>query len=384
MDHKNLFAKIDELNAEYIKIFIESCSIESPTNYKAGVDAVGKYFSDLARERGWQVEIFPQDVAGDVVCITSNPNAKGKPISFSGHMDTVHKVGFFGEPAVKIDGDKLRGPGVMDCKGGIVASFMAMDALRLCGYDKRPIQLLLQSDEEVGSSLSKKATINYMCEKAKDSIAFINTEPSISGTSTLIRKGIFRCEFLVHGEAAHSALCATRGANAIAEAASKILKIDKMKNEEGITCNCGIIKGGSVANTVPEECSFIVDVRFATMEELAYIKNFFNEVANESYIEGCSCETREISYRPPMVRSEKNFALLDRLNEINRMVGLPERKARICLGGSDAAYVTQCGIPCLDSMGVEGDHWHSINEYANLDSLAKIAKELAALALYID
>ena len=50
----------------------------------------------------------------------------------------------------------MYGPGVMDCKGGIVAAIMAMEALEKCGFTERPVQLLLQSDEENGSATSNK------------------------------------------------------------------------------------------------------------------------------------------------------------------------------------------------------------------------------------
>ena len=60
-------------------------------------------------------------------------------------------------------------------------------------------------------------------------------------------------------------MCATLGANAIAEAAYKILEIEKIKDSLGVTCNVGVINGGSVANTVAGKCSFEVDVRFANV-----------------------------------------------------------------------------------------------------------------------
>ena len=76
-----------------------------------------------------------------------NPDAKGKPVCLSGHMDTVHPVGSFGNPPVTFDDKNIYGPGVIDCKGGITASFMAMDALERCGFKRRPIKLILQGAE---------------------------------------------------------------------------------------------------------------------------------------------------------------------------------------------------------------------------------------------
>lgn len=62
-----------------------------------------------------------------------NPESDNQPVALSGHMDTVHPVVLFGTPAVRRENEKIYGPGVMDCKGGIVAGFLAMDALQICG-----------------------------------------------------------------------------------------------------------------------------------------------------------------------------------------------------------------------------------------------------------
>ena len=88
-----MFNTVDSLNQEYIKVWEDVCNIESPTKHKAGVDACGEYFAEMARARGWKVEYFRQPVSGDVVDITLNSDAAEKPIIFSAHLDTVHPVG---------------------------------------------------------------------------------------------------------------------------------------------------------------------------------------------------------------------------------------------------------------------------------------------------
>ena len=164
---KELFEKIDELSSRYIDILEDICNIESPTNYKPGVDAVGNYIIKIAEKHGWKVEKCVQEVAGDAICITMNPDAIEAPVCFSGHMDTVHPIGLFPTPAVHRDEEKIYGPGTHDCKGGIAASLLAMDALEQVGFKKRPVMLLLQSDEEIGSSLSNKEII-YFVSKAEN------------------------------------------------------------------------------------------------------------------------------------------------------------------------------------------------------------------------
>jgi len=382
MKCSELFEKIDSLNKYYLNVLEDVCNIESPTSLKEGVDETGRYFIKMAEERGWKVEVYKQDVAGDVVCITLNADLPEAPISLSGHLDTVHHVGLFGTPAVRRDDKFMYGPGVMDCKGGVVAAFMAMDALEKCGFKGRPVQLILQSDEETGSSTSKKSTINYICERAKGSVAFLNLEGYNKGKIVVERKGILRYRFNVVGKACHSSKC-TDGANSVAEAAYKILKLEEMKDLEGLTCNCGVIQGGTTPNSVAEKCSFYADIRFSTLEELEWVRKKAKEIADNSYIPGCSCELEQVSYRPTMVKSGKNYDLLSKMNKIYSENGMPVLDGVKSFGGSDAAYITECDIPCIDSIGTEGGEIHSVREYIKLESLAESAKRIGAVAYCI-
>lgn len=376
---KKVFDTIDFLYGDFVKVWEDICNIESPTEYKDGVDAVGKYCADFAEKRGWQVEIFSQPVSGDVVCITMNPDANGKPISLSAHMDTVHPVGSFGTPAVKIDEGKIYGPGVCDCKGGIVVALLAMEALHKCGFSDRPVRLLLQSDEEGGSRFSDKATIRYICEKSKDSAAFLNLEGYTKGEACIIRKGIVTYTFKVRGIEAHSSRCATDGANAIAEAAHKIIELEKLKDGNGLTCNCGVISGGTVPNTVPGYCEFKANVRFANSEQLEWITEHVKKIADTVYVEGCSCEVEQYGFRVAMEYTDRNAQLLDKINLIFDKVGMPPLKASSRTGGSDAADVTAFGIPCIDDLGANGGLIHNTGEFAYLDTLRDTPKRLAAI-----
>lgn len=365
----------------YIKIWEDITAIESPTDCKAGNDAIGEYFSKLAIERGFSVEKCVQRVSGDVVSIAMNIDSCEQPIVFSGHIDTVHPIGSFGVPTVRRDSDKIYGPGVADCKGGVVAAFFAMDALRAVGFKNRPVILILQTDEEKNSRPSKQDTIRYMIEKSRNAIAFINCESSKGDSLVLRRKGIAQFEFHISGKSIHSSRCPL-GVSAIAEAAAKILELEKMKDYDALTCNCGVIRGGSSDNTVPSECYFTADIRFATSEQLEIARETVKRIAETSFV-GAECKLLERAYRPAMQSSELNDALLMKINEIFAEVGINEAKPALSLGGSDAAYTTEAGIPTVDSIGVSGDFIHTVNEYANIDSLAESAKKIAAIAYCI-
>lgn len=379
---KQLLETIDKLNEYYIGVWKDVCNIESPTDYKKGVDEVGNYIMKIAKERGWDILCCPQKKAGNAFCITINGDVAAEPVVFSGHIDTVFPVKMFGTQPVYTDEKNIYGPGVMDCKGGVVASLMALDALCQCGFKERPVKLIVQTDEETGSVTSQKETISFMVEQAKNAKAFLNTEGIQGNTAVIIRKGILRYKYTVYGKAMHSSKC-TQGVNAITEAAHKIIELEKMKDADGITCNCGLIEGGTAPNSVAEQCTFTADIRFADSCQYNKAVRIANEIAEKTYVEGSRCLIEKVSERPAMHRSEKNVELLNEMNKIYKKCGLPVLTERSCLSGSDAAYTTNAGIPTVDNLGVDGGNIHSINEYAKLESLAATAKRLAVVAYYI-
>lgn len=382
MSFKKLCSVITKLNDKYISLWGKVCNIESPTSYKKGLDDVGEVFIKIANERGFLVEVMEHETAGNAICITLNPESGERPVIFSGHIDTVYPLGLFGTPAVHYEDDRIFGPGVMDCKGGTVAALMALDALSKIGFTSRPVKLIIQSDEETGSKTSDKETVNFMLEKSRGAVAFLNTEGIQGETAVVRRKGILRYRFDIRGRAVHSSKC-NEGASAILEAAHKIIELEEMKDADGITCNCGIIEGGSAANSVAETCSFVADIRFSDDSQMEMAEKIVRKVASNTTIEGCTCLLEKVSGRPAMPLLDANLNLLSRMNEIYRECSLPELSPHFCPGGSDAAYTTQAGIPTVDSIGVDGGRIHSIDEFARISSLAEAAKRLAAVALYI-
>jgi glutamate carboxypeptidase len=242
--------------------------------------------------------------------------------------------------------------------------------------------LLIQSDEEVGSSISNLETINYICEKAKNAVAFFNTEGKVGDTVVIKRKGILRYKFNISGVALHSSRCA-EASNAIGEAAYKIIELEKIKDKDGLTCNCGVISGGTTANTVAAECTFTADIRFLNEEELLWVREKVRTIAETVYVKGCTTTCEQISFRPAMEEREENFKLLSKMNEIYKECGLPELSGVSANGGSDAAYVTISEVPCVDSIGASGGLIHNRGEYVYTDSIADAAKRMASVAMLI-
>ncbi len=379
-----LYNKIKELKDKYLKVWMDICEIESPTNCKQGVDAVGKYIIQIANELGFQVEIFNQEKSGNVICIDMNKNINEKPICLSAHMDVVFPIGSIIKSPIRIEGDKLFALGSCDCKGGIVLAMMVMEALKSVNYINRPVRFLLQSDEENSSLFSNKKTINYICEKAKDSVAFLNLEGGEEGLACMQRKGILNLTLTVVGKESHASFCAIKGANAICEMAYKIIELEKLKDDDGITCNCGVIEGGTARNTVAGSCNLQINIRYATEEQKKTAIEYVEKIANTTYIDGCFSSLQIDSSRVAMELTDKNIALLNKINKIFVQNGFSQLKPSKSRGGSDAANTTAFGIPTIDKLGPVGGAIHTTNEFAYISSLVERAQRLATIIYCFD
>jgi len=125
------------------------------TRNVAGVNAVvAALEAELAR-LGLARERIPGDRFGDH--LSFGTRAGGAPVFLVGHTDTVFPPGAFEGWAA--DGALLRGPGVLDMKGGLVVGIYALDALSRAGLLGRvPLRGLFVSDEEMGSPASQPLT----------------------------------------------------------------------------------------------------------------------------------------------------------------------------------------------------------------------------------
>ena len=378
---RKVFETIDQLADQYLQVLVDCCNIESKSEDKEGVDRVGAYFAAIAEEKGYTIRKQEFEKAGNVYSFTYNPDGAKKLISLSGHMDTVHEKGIFGYPPVKIQGDYVYGPGVIDCKGGIVLDLLVMEALKKCGYKDRPVKLILQSDEEVDSCLSDYASVAFMVEEARGSAAFINGEKLRENRCLAIgRKGIVRHKITITGKKCHAGYC-TNGASALKEAAYKIIELEKDNDVDSITFNCGVLNCAGTINIVPDRCELFVEYRFKNMEQKKVAEEKLKRVVETSFVEGTESVSELLSKRLPLEADEKNRRLVETINSICKDVGIEPFGTVETAGGADSAYPSLAGIPTIDSIGIEGADCHTLNERARISSMAEMAKVAAAIII---
>ena len=377
---ENLFRAVDERSCQYEEFLQTICGIESKSDDKEGVDRVCAEILKAGRDLGFEERILTHPKAGNVASLTYNAEGKKPQVCLSAHMDTVFPRGTFGDPPVRREGDVLRGPGVMDCKGGIAVTLLVMDALSAVRYSSRPVKLILQSEEEIQCLLSSGKTLDFLREEADGAAAFFNLEGREPGKITTRRKGILRAEMTVRGRAAHAGDY-FEGASAVRAAAYKIISLETRSVRDGITYNCGIVSGGTAMNAIPAECRVWIDVRVSSRAEADEAVEVMRAEAERTDVPGTSAEVRIISSRKPMERTEKNVMLFRHIDSVCRKYGFGEMRENFSNGGSDAAYSTLMGIPTVDDLGIVGDNYHSLDEWCSLPSIAESAKIIAASIL---
>ena len=386
MNDQKLFALVDELEPFYFAFWQKICSMETRSDDIAALNAQSDVLCAYAKEHGLSIERRSYPAAGDtlVLLLTGSGNAEGEeaaPVALMAHMDTVHEKGAFGPVPVRVKGDTLYGPGVGDCKGGLVTALLVMEALRQLGVPHRPVKLVLDSDEESGEHLGNEARANFHFDATRGCAAAINCETGVKNALTVGRKGVLRIAVDVHGKSGHAGNVYFESVSAIREAAYKIVEIEKHSAEGGLTFNVGRLSGGSVVNIVPDACHFEIDIRFLNERQYEEAVRIVQKIVDTSYVPGSSAEMRILHKLPAMEKTGANLRLFDKIASYARETGLEEFEPIVRGGGSDAAFPVLLGIPTVCSAGAVGNEVHTVRESAEIASLARRAKILAGAIL---
>ena len=376
---EKLFNCVDALAEEHKQLLKDIVCIESYTPDKEGVDAVGAYLRKFAEKQGFHVKTVPFEKAGNGLLITWNEDAPLPAVAFTGHMDTVFPKGTFQEPLFREEGGMYYGPGVVDMKGGLAVGLLAMCALRDGGFRDRPLRFVLIGDEELSEGLSGEPGKEFIRESVRGCAAAITLEGHEKGYVTVGRKGSIRYKVYVKGRATHAGAAYAEGISAIKEAAHKILAIEAPSDQEQITYNCGILKGGTAPNTVPGEAMFTLYNRYWQMSQRRQIRDHVEGIVAKSYIPDTDSTFEIVGERLPMDATEGNYALAAHIDATSQKYGFGEIKPKKKSSGSDASYTTMVGVPSVCSMGPRGGRAHSTDEFMIADSLVEQAKLLAAV-----
>ena len=356
---------------EVLTGIVEWVSIESPSHDAKSVNKVVDHVEGQFRDLGLKLERIPgRDGFGDILECKTPPEMSqgdGKGILVLAHLDTVHPIGMI-EKDLKIrrEGDSIFGPGIYDMKaGGYIAYYALRHLMRQGKKTRLPVTFLFIPEEEVGSPTSR-ARIEDAARSHKYALVM---EPGRDGDRVVTsRKGVGRFTLTVKGTASHAGVRHQDGRSAIHEMARQIMRIEaKTDYNRGITCNVGLIQGGTGVNVVPSECKIEVDLRVPSQQLAEEMTHWFLNLEPIGHDVTLTVEGE--MNRPPYQKDAGISALFEKAQAIYREIGKELLDVPLTGGGSDGNFTAALGIPTLDGLGADGKGAHAAFEQIYYSSL---------------
>ena len=355
--------------------------IESPSDNKAAVDACVAQVASHAKSLGARIKLHRQRAFGNVLearfgpktkPATAKPNSP-KPILLLGHLDTVWPLGTLKTMPCRIAEGRLWGPGTLDMKAGVAMALTAIEMLSEATLLQNQIILLLNSDEEVGSPISRPITESLAAECS----AVYVLEPAQGLAYKTARKGTGNWRIDVTGIASHAGVDFEKGASAIREMARIVETVSGFTDlKRGLTVSVGLAGGGSKTNVIPAEAWAEVDVRIARKADGFRIERKF--AALKPADKRCTLTLTGGINRPPMERTRGTVSLYRRARALAQELGFQLDEAATG-GASDGNFTSALGIPTLDGMGAVGEGAHARHDSIVIEHLAPRTALLAAM-----
>jgi glutamate carboxypeptidase len=365
-----------EHQSEMLDLLKQMVEIESPSDNKAAVDNLGAWLAREFEHMGGKVKLYPTEKYGDHLHAEFPGRAGARPLLLLGHFDTVWPLGTLAKMPFRVEGGRAFGPGVLDMKAGIVMMMFAVRAVRrLNRDDHRPVVVLLDTDEEVGSQTGRP--IVEATAKRCEAVLVLEPAQGVHGHLKTARKGVGGFTIRVRGRAAHAGVDFEKGHNAIVELARQVLEIAKFTDlARGITVNPGVIRGGTRTNVVAAEAWVEVDIRIAHAGDAGELEQKFAGL--QAFDPGCMIEVSGGVNRPPMERTEGTARLFGIAREQAGKLGIALEESATG-GGSDGNFTSALGIPTLDGLGAVGEGAHAAHESVLLEELPRRTALLAGL-----
>ncbi len=397
-----LVRSVDAHNAQALALLVKLVNINSGTMNFAGVRRVGEILRAELDSLGFRTRWVDGTAfhrAGHLVA--EHPGA-GPKLLLIGHLDTVFEPESPFQKFERLDDSTVRGPGVIDMKGGDVIIVSALRALEDAGVlDGMNVTVVYDGDEEEAGtplSLARAALI----QAAQGAAAAIGFEDGAGDprTAVIARRGDVGWTLHSTGTPAHSSQIFTHdvGAGAIFEA-SRVLHefYARLAAERYLTLSPGVVVGGTAvsldssanngtvsgkSNVVAARADVVGDLRTISPDQLAHAQQVMRSVVAQA-LPGTHSEIAFEPGYPPMAPSEGNRRLLAIYDKASRDVGSgpvvavdPSRA-----GAADVSFVANIVPMAIDALGLAGSGGHTDKETADLRTLP-IKTKRAAVFLY--
>lgn len=371
-----ILAAAHERHTSTIDLLQRIVAFESPSNEKRAVDALVDFLEQQISAREGHLERLRQEQWGDLLVAQFGVGASdARPLLIMTHIDTVWPIGTIARLPWSIDGDRATGPGIYDMKASVAMMLSALDILRELALLQRPVTWLINTEEEVGSPVSRPVIERL----ARESELVLCLEPPVppDGSLKTQRKGVGMFTMTIEGRASHAGADHQAGICAIDELARQIQWLHGMTDyERGTTVNVGVVAGGTKRNVVAAHAEALIDLRVTSMAEADEVITAI--LGATPFIDGAVVRVEGELNRPPMERTEAIVEAFRRAQGIGESIGMTLTEASTG-GGSDGNFTAAVGATTIDGLGCLGDGGHADSEHILLSGLRDRTALLAAL-----
>ncbi|MFL1780570.1 M20 family metallopeptidase [Candidatus Hepatincolaceae symbiont of Richtersius coronifer] len=358
-----MFYNTKDLN-KYIEDLTYLVAIDSPTNYVDGIRQVAQFLAEKVAHLPVKVSFIEgQKDSGPCLLITNAEANEDFDILLLAHMDTVYPIGTADNRRLRIEGNKVYGPGVIDDKGCALMGIYALNYLRL---DTFKFAYFLNSNEEVGSP-GNADLIKELATRAK----YCFTLEAAREDGSLVDKRYGYINYKIHFKGIPATMKNFKeGSSALLQCANFIKQVDILNSHyKGSLVNCVILEGG-LPNLamVPDHIVLGLQMRFLDKDSLTLLQSKI-EAFKESLTAGKVELTAEIvGFFPALVLNANSKMMKRHLEFVGRNLGI-EIKWQASHGGSDGCFASDVGCAVIDGMGPIGGAFHTENEYLDLNSV---------------
>jgi glutamate carboxypeptidase len=379
-DHEThgILSYLRERRQDMVDLLQRLALSESPSDNPAAVAPVLALLASELEQVGTTVRLFPGHVSAGTLFARPRARDEKAPLQLLvGHCDTVWPVGTLRQMPVRVEGEIVRGPGVLDMKGGLVQMLYALRTVKDLGL-RPPADsvVVINSDEETGSPdstplirrLARRAVRAFILEPAFGRAGKLKTARKASGGFTIT----------IQGRAAHAGVNPEEGVSAILETSYQIQRLFALSDAaRGIAVNVGTIDGGLRPNVVAAEVRASVDVRVRTRQDAAEL---------EAAIRGLRPVNPKTTIQveggidqQPMEPLPRNQALWRLARDLGRRLGL--ELDQVAVGGASDGNTTSQYTATLDGLGAVGDGAHAPHEQVLIPQMVERCALLVLLLL---
>ncbi|MYM82161.1 M20/M25/M40 family metallo-hydrolase [Duganella sp. FT50W] len=399
---QKIVAEVKAHSPQGLALLERSVNINSGTMNHEGVRAVGSLFGAQFEQLGFATRWadMPPAMRRAGHLIATREGKRGKRLLLIGHLDTV----FEKDSPVQLwqrNGDRVRGQGVNDMKGGDVIIIEALRALHRVGaLDNTTITVIFSGDEEnAGEPIAiSRADLVNAAKRSDIALAFEANMRNAAGrdTGTIGRRAASSWELKVSGKQGHSSgiFSEHAGYGAIYEAARIIDGFRQQVIEPDLTFSPGLIVGGTEAganalgtagqaagksNVIARTATVEGDLRYLSYEQRDRAHAKMQAIVAQN-LPGTSASITFRDAYPPMSPTAGNLAVLQVYSQASKDAGLGEIPALPPgqRGAGDVQFVAPL-LDSLDGLGATGNGAHSPDEDLEIASIERATIRTAIL-----